>query len=358
VSLSIRLRENQIRQFHLTGRYDCTKIQVALSTVRLVSNGVGSVSACDAKVAYERGTSTVPFTWSGSETRAIPATTTMVLSDVLNVTIPGNTAFNIRQDRQIASTTLNFADNDATYIAPTYGYVSPIDAANPQGFKNGALTVPTGVAAAGFGSVACILGVPTTKQASLILIGDSIMNGLKDSNRGAWVSATVNVNGRPLPFMRQSVSGIRMFDFANSLSFLTPYWPYATHIVVEPGTNDIILGRTYAQLTASATSVFNAIKAVIGPYGIAPKISACTILPNTLSTSGLWNSDGDQYAYVAGFEPGGIAETYNTVFLPACLAAGLIDKIVDTRSAVASATDSPSGDIAVHLALMTGCTHF
>ena len=76
-----------------------------------------------------------------------------------------------------------------------------------------------------------------------------------------------DVDGRTIPWAMQAVNGIRALGMEERLPSLTPLWPYATHLVIAVGYNDLVLtvlgyptGRSAAQTKASIVALATAAK--------------------------------------------------------------------------------------------------
>jgi lysophospholipase L1-like esterase len=159
-----------------------------------------------------------------------------------------------------------------------------------QFLGTGALTTPSGGSLLGRseGGPNAILGRAIgTPDIAVLGIGDSIMDGDNDTNAandgnaaGGWfLSGLYNVNGRTIPSGRAANSGLTAQTFVASSAKTLQFVKWYTHVVSEYGTNDIINGRTSAQILANLQTIWAALKSNGARYVIQT-----TILPRTTST--------------------------------------------------------------------------
>lgn len=124
-----------------------------------------------------------------------------------------------------------------------------------------------------------IIGRTTSPELAAIHVGDSnaVANGSTPATRdfgdgfsgGSYFKrAMSSVNGRTIPWSVQATNGITALMMQGLISTLSPLWPFATHILVHLGTNDLVLqssgsagGQSAAATKVSLVAIFNAIKA-------------------------------------------------------------------------------------------------
>lgn len=326
---------NLIRAGHYTGRSGASKLQVALAAYKLQSS-IGNPELLPSngftgEVALETSATTL-FQWSGANTAPVAAGG-LVLSDVLAQRVEADSYFYSRR---------------ATIVASDTDQIPLMDRILPEGqgtmFANANNLTGTGALPKGSGSVSCavsmLLGVPDAPMASFCLVGDSIANGVGDSNtittQGWFNRAAVSVNSHTLVFHRQTVPG---FTLQNSnpavLTRSSTLWPYFTDIVFQCITNDVS-SRTLTQIQSDVNAMISYVRGLSGPYGKRPRIHMVTALPRCSSTDNFQTLAGQTPQ--TGFAAGGIRDQYNAWIKS--LVGVTIDNVIDVAPAGQDPTDA------------------
>ena len=179
-----------------------------------------------------------------------------------------------------------------------------------------------------------LVGTPPKNVPSVVIAGDSLDAGSNDSagdgngnygpvQRGLW---TAGAGGLPMPSLNVACPGEKVSQaVAGSHVGRFAVMRFASHVISNYGTNDILAANSFATVSANLTAFW----AVARFYGV--KIYQLKIIPRTTSTDG-WATPANQ-GYQTGFAPGGVRDQVNT-FITQSLAAGLIDGVVDLTPAV------------------------
>jgi lysophospholipase L1-like esterase len=204
-----------------------------------------------------------------------------------------------------------------------------------QVYATGAISNPTsfGGASAAGAYPAATLGVPASSIVSAVNIGDSITTGNNDTtdtngNIGYLNKALyTGKNSSIIPWANLSVGSNTAAIEATSV-LKRALWPYATHITIALGTNDIASGRSAALVQADLTTLCTAAKQTLSPYGRPLHVTLMTIAPRTTSTDS-WATAANQTA-VANFGVGGVRDTVNT-WIKAQAGTSLVDAVFDVN---------------------------
>jgi len=252
---------------------------------------------------------TVMASWSGQKTITIQPGT-QVCSDPIPIDLAANGTAWLRTGVMVSA--------GEYWPTATYFYSGAGDAyiesssATSQISNTGTLTVPSGgvqsASSTGFPALA-ILGVPGTKIRSAIIIGDSISVGVADSGSGdgngnvGFISRGFAAN--QIPYAKLGRQSEMVQGEAGANGFLRRlYARYATVAVTNGGTNDLLAGRTAAQIEADLTTLWKALKA----RGL--KVYHVLLFPRTTSTD-VWATPGNQ-AFMSGYAPGSTRDQVNT----------------------------------------------
>ena len=259
----------------------------------------------------------------------------LVLSDpVVGFDFTAGSTFFLRQGISIpqsAGQIPQYSVNDNTGLIPGVDSAALSPSTISQTPGTGAITTPTsGISFGGF-YPSVVLGVPAAPHPSVIYIGDSIAASAFD-NLDSLGSAgflqrgleSVGANSYPIPYHAQASNGATTQQFSSFIftQRQRAYWKYATHFIIQTGTNDIQANSaTLTQLQGYLATLCASIKRVIGPYGKPPKIYVCTLAVRTNSGN---------TAPITGFTVGGTRDLYNAWLL----AGGItnIDGVIDSGS--------------------------
>ena len=322
-------------------------------------------------------TNLFPLKFSGADQRAVAAGDG-AWSDWAAVNIPAGAAYRIRTDREhtgTGGTTYNQLNNILISSATTPGKrdhaTSGTDTAVHKSRGDGGTYADFG-GTTNTWTATCVQGVPIVPGTrSVLLVGDSITRGSGDTKasaplqQGDWLAGTspaapyVNLGNvgwaetslaDAYPWFSTAVPGKQVvsssFNEANlgaQLDVIKDSPP--THCVLALGVNDLMQGRTPAQVLADLASAVAVIKA----RWPSCKVYVCTITPVTNTT--------DAYATTAnqtftGTPPAGGTVTWGNFngtddttgrrLLNANMRAGLVtgaDGFIDVAAAVQDAAD-------------------
>lgn len=252
---------------------------------------------------------------------------------------PANTGFNLRSRRIVA---LN--ENHSTHgISGGPGestfYCDGAPASQLMG--TGGMTQQAGgaTAAAELGPSAIIgraVGVP---DIAVIAIGDSILNGSNDTNidgdgsdGGGWVMrAAWSVNSRSVPIMKMSVGGSGAQYMAAGMTKRQAYFKYGTHAICNYGTNDLVSGRTAAQVLADLQTIWAALKT-----GGLRRVEQALIIPRVTSTDAYVTTANQ--TPLAGFATNGAGRDPLNNSIISNVGSNGLDAYLNMNPAVADAT--------------------
>lgn len=261
-----------------------------------------------------------------------------ILSDVMNISVPADGVFFYRDSKIIDAPSYILPSVDVTTWGNTgVGDFQAMSAAVvSQVAATGTMTTPSGGTTANSGSPPfLIIGVPASPIPSVVFIGDSIATGKGDTAASAFGSlgyisrGLEAVNGHTVPSQKISVgSDSYVFNTIQKAPRKRNIIQYATHVIIQLGTNDVASAVTLATIQGQLNQLMTDIKSMTGPYGKAPKIAVCCLLPETTSTD-TWMTAANQTP-VAGFTSGGVRDTYNT-WIKSIVGAGLIDAVIDAN---------------------------
>jgi len=324
------------RSVHRTGRRAASQIQIGVANFKLLGvspfgeAATGGDATVSAIVEMADGT-LYPATFSGATSVVLAAGSSVVFTDALPVSIPADTEFFVRLWYRVASTAIALA------AAQTVSVASKQIARKGTDLSAAFATAgyPTGLTSTQIPPVA-IKGILAGAAMVLGYFGDSIGDGSADNTTDmtngetSFIGrSTVSVNGFNLPHMKMTRGGETLAALADVVTGARrrALFSAATHILGNPGTNDITQGRTFAQMQADYIAVWTAAKSA-GAYTIQT-----TILPRVTFA-------GSVQTIFTNFGPGGIRDQINT-WLLAQEGLGLLDKIVDIRHEVEDVAGNP-----------------
>lgn len=184
-----------------------------------------------------------------------------------------------------------------------------------------------------------VTGIPAKRHVAIAGWGDSLMAGVGDVTNNAngamgWFEHACHaVDGasRNIPFTNLSKSGDMTSTYSvDEAQARFACLEYATHVIFGMGNNDIMSGRTLAQMQASHLEAWAHAKL----FGC--KVGAVTLTPRTTSTDS-WATVANQTP-VSGYTTAGIRGQFNA-WLVQQKALGNLDFIVDVNSVVADTTN-------------------
>lgn len=287
---------------------DIASVRVAFPNWKLNSGAVEAAGANDisvtAAIEYPSGTYHRLF-FGGKITAAISPGAT-IWSDDLPIYIPSNSLFYVRSFVSVASAPLTWPRGHQVVVSGLgeaseegVGLSDNTTSATAYGGFNGACYSPIAIA-----------GIPATPSAkSVLLLGDSITWGQGDDATG--VAAVPIGDGTPGNFgwasracytagvghSRMTRAGVYARDLVGASYRTRVLAQYASTAVILLGTNDLINGRTLAQLKSNYTEICNDLSAQ------GCRILGVTIPPRTSSTDG-WatavNQTANGSAYTGG----------------------------------------------------------
>jgi hypothetical protein len=284
-------------------------------------------------------TSCVRVTFSGANTGTVADGADLFLSDSIPAsafgltTIPAGTIIYIH-DSVLVTSGQNIPVTN-TYT-PSTGEAS---VQNNNGTSQVMTTgVPTGTEVNLQSPLIAVLGKFTAPEVSLALFGDSIENYLNDTNSsgingttgGMFVRAAWGVNGRNIPWTNISRTNSQAVIASNTVVKRLAVLRYATHMLTDYGTNDVLAGTASATIQTSLQRIWTIAK----NFGVS-RVEQSVILPRTTST--------DSFVTVANQTPqtnygaGGIRSTLNTA-LVANVGSNNLDAILDLNSVLQDQT--------------------
>lgn len=316
------------------GPYEVSSLEFAFVNYTAPGNGIveqAIPNETTVESVFESTSPVVAFrqTFGGVDKGVMSPGAYLKRTDPLNVRLLGSS-------RHIARTSLTVAT--AGMLIPgslsggaggaSNGFLST--AAASQVMATGAFTNPgSGAAGASIVGPAAILGVPVKRHPSVVLLTDSIGDGVGDTadaegNISYLAKALGNLTWAglqnvALPYIKQTVGGDKLSSNQDDNIRKRALWSFATHIIIALGTNDIVGGATFAQMQAFYLSLFRAAKAVRGPYGKALQVIVPLLWPREITTAGNPST---------GFGPNGVATQVNA-WLKSLEGKGLVDQVFD-----------------------------
>lgn len=311
------------------------------------TNNGNSFTIVDAALQNEAGTISVPVYFGGSRSKVINDGDIDIKTDpiyALSFGLPyyaRNSVFYLKFKVLLPSAGANLPWGE-NYTP--YGTIHKVDWFNsatttPSSTDAiGNYTVSSGLAfTAGTNSVKPMcLGRPLNDNGSYITIGDSISEGLNDTDtnavgKGFFKRATRSAsNDDYLPSLNFGVHGI-VCSTQNGSTYTRTYMKYAKYAVLELGTNGIDTIPLATHQT-NFSGLINNLRAVS-----VKKIIVQKLLARTTSTDS-WATEVNQTPYSAAWDTGGMYEQINAWY-DTLLAGGTIDYIND-RSSVVSNSDT------------------
>ncbi|CDM57381.1 SGNH/GDSL hydrolase family protein [Rhizobium favelukesii] len=240
-------------------------------------------------IEYPAGVFT-QVTWGGQPT--VTLSTTTVVSDPINLTIPAGAQF-WERTVNLTNTVSLFPLQQLPASSQALG-VSDGNSASDLG-NSGTITATSTQTT--FGATVMIGDIAAPNAKSYVIFGDSIAWGEGDiSNVGpkggnGWLGRALDVHG--YPYLKIAKQGQQAADLVSSPSRVQSLLAAMsfTDAVVEYGVNDLRLGRTQAQILADQQTI----------YGYVPgkRIYQTTITPRSSSTDS-WATTVNQTAKTDG----------------------------------------------------------
>lgn len=322
-----------------TGESACSSLKLHYaSLISLISGddsttGVANFSL-QAVIAYN--SSFAVATFNGTKTTPVESGVTMLTSNPIGVYIPAKTEIRVKTGA-ITAAGLSIPAGMSTErrtkkVAST--------AATSQIFSYNNISTPAGGSDTALGLVPVLVtGIPEFRHVAIAGWGDSLMQGTGDITTnlngatGWFEHACMDVDGagRCIPFVNLSRAGDKAGSYADDMiEARFAYLEYVTHVVFGMGNNDIMAGRTLAQIQAGHLEAWAHAKL----FGC--KVGAVTLTPRTTSTDG-WATVANQTPE-SNYTTAGIRGQFNA-WLVAQKAAGVLDFIIDINSVAADTTN-------------------
>lgn len=292
----------------IIGGADLTEIRLVYCGYRIVG-GQGNEAALgnnqSIQVALEvPGVGTRQFTFSGMPTGVILDGDPEYITDPIYpaafglATFAANSSYWVRELRSVTAGQ-SYARCSATNIltGESTQYSDGLSAS--QLLNTGNLTTPSGGINGGREFLpAVILGRALGKpDISVLLIGDSLLNGANDTAGGYYMRALLSTGGRAVPVSKMTADGSGMYWFNQGFERRARLFKYFTHPVSNYGSNDGATGVSAANVQIYLRRMWRALK-----DGGARRVQQVGLLPRT--TGNMATVAGQ--TPIAGFETGGI----------------------------------------------------
>lgn len=264
-----------------------TRIKVAVQNFQMGLPDIGTGAAQSEKITIQyNGSILGPFTWGGSTTGTI-ADVTAGFSDWLDVDV---TAGDVPIFRRYFTNSAGILYNHQ-HASTTYGEDFRWAASGLADQTGTTGAISGGTQMAGYTAPPLAI-IAETKNASVLIIGDSITYGENDGGEpdfelgGGKVGLIARSMGN-VPFLNIATPGQQAFDWLSNPNTRGQLHPLGSQAIIELGGNDFNNSRT----PASVVSNLQLISAALG----ARYKSLCTICPGTTSPSNSFVlSPGDQ----------------------------------------------------------------
>lgn len=312
---------------------DCTELRVVLPFGWVSTATTGAADAVMAnstptKVALQVGSTTYPVTFGGNRTPTCDVGGRLISDPIGGVWAKGTQVIT-----RILNT--NIAGTQYPVTKPPVGPGAVITGIN-RWSKNTDSVDSTAAGTSGTIDTAwgaSLLGRPLSAAPfSLGAIGDSITDGTGDTG-GTGYSWFTRATNATVPSFRFAKAGMYAQGVAAAAFYSLPMMAGCTHAVVMLGVNDLIGGRTSAQVIADLTLIYRALA------GSGVKPIGATITPRTSSTDS-WATTGGQTPNGTGFTGGANSERAKVNAWIRAGGGGLLKGYVDTADAAESARDS------------------
>lgn len=209
-----------------------------------------------------------------------------------------------------------------------------------QVMATGNMTQPVGgSAASSLPPLVAIIGAFTRPEVSLIIVGDSIAQGSKDTNgsgysgtSGGWfVRPAWGASGRNIPWSNLAVINDTVSNYL-TMTKRQFWYKYATHAISDYVVNDIAVDAASA---ATIRTNLRLLWASLKNGGIS-HVSQTLCVPKTTSTDS-WATSGNQ-TVVTNFGDGSTRDTING-FIVADEGTNSLDEVIDFRSMIEDGSD-------------------
>lgn len=334
----------QNRTGHYLGKANVSTFKIGTGGYYILQNSptgqtaLGNSTQWECAVEKSSPSVTVQGLIGGSSTVAIASNNSLTLSDPISISISKGSQFFVRQNAVIPTIADKWSNHARGGYTTASNTISPASAS--QVAATGAFSTPSGgITTYNRVFPHVILGVPDELMMSVLIIGDSIADGLFTTEnsttgaRGYIQEALQNINGYPVPWHAQTVSGFSMD--ANSLAkspALRATWQYCTHVIFELGYNDIST-ISNAAMQALVIAQLTELKAVTGPYGKPLHVSVTSLTPAVSSSSNSWIDAAGQTINTAVSDKIDI----HNAWLQTLVGGGLVDTYINLRTV----TDDP-----------------
>jgi len=321
-----------------TGEQPCTGLQFHYAAMRSrdAEDSVLSISDFSLQAALVWNSQFFPMSVGGTTTTSVnPAA--LPVTNPAGVYLPANAEITIKTGAIVAMP-VSYIPGGLTQTVRTKKVGS--NAASSQIFTRFDVSIPGGGADTTLGLFpVMVTGIPAKRHVAIAGWGDSLMAGVGDVTNnsngcmGWFEHACHAVDGasRNIPFTNLSKSGDMTSTYSvDEAQARFAYLEYATHVIFGMGNNDIMSGRTLAQMQGSHLEAWAHAKL----FGC--KVGAVTLTPRTTSTDS-WATVANQTP-MSGYTTAGIRGQFNA-WLVQQKALGNLDFIVDVNSVVADTTN-------------------
>jgi len=320
-----------------TGEQPCTGLQFHYAAMRSrdAEDSVLSISDFSLQAALVWNSQFFPMSVGGTTTTSVnPAA--LPVTNPAGVYLPANAEITIKTGAIVAM--VGYIPGGLTQTVRTKK-VGSIDTAS-QIFSRFDINNNTGRVDTTLGLFpVMVTGIPAKRHVAIAGWGDSLMAGVGDVTNnsngcmGWFEHACHAVDGasRNIPFTNLSKSGDMTSTYSvDEAQARFACLEYATHAIFGMGNNDIMSGRTLAQMQDSHLEAWAHAKL----FGC--KVGAVTLTPRTTSTDS-WATVANQMP-VAEYTTAGIRGQFNAWLFEQKLL-GNLDFIVDVNSVVADTTN-------------------
>ncbi|WP_334358445.1 MULTISPECIES: SGNH/GDSL hydrolase family protein [unclassified Bradyrhizobium] len=224
------------------------------------------------------GVGTVQVTFGGQNVGNITNGLAELVSDPIYPSafglpsFPANTQFWLRRRSTLLLNERNTKHGGAGGSGESTFYSDPAGGYASQLLGTGAMVQRAGgaTASAELGPAAIIGRAVGSPDIAVGVIGDSLADGNNDTNiagdgsaGGGWIARGLwNVNGRPVPWQKQTCGGSTVRNLVLGYAKRAVYWKYWTHCFLAYGTNDMaVAGRSGAEALADLMTATAALKA-------------------------------------------------------------------------------------------------
>jgi hypothetical protein len=330
------------------GNAACSELRLVFSGFYLLNGSgaetnIGNDQSVEAAIEWPgASTVTVRATFGGQNIGTIVDGIAEYVSDPILpssfglTSFPAGTTFYYRS-RRIVGLGLKHAKHGASGATGENTFYCDGSAAS-QLMGTGVMAKQTGgaTALAELGPTAIIGRPKGIPDFSVLLVGDSIMDGNNDNSidgdgsaGGGWSARGLwSVSGRTVPFIKCSVGGSLAQHFADGFTKRSVYFKYCTHAVCNYGTNDLVAGRSATQVLADLQVIWASLKT-----SRIRHVEQTLIFPRVTSSNSYVDAAGQ--TTLSGFDLGGTKRDPLNASIIAAVGANGLDNYLDLNGAVA-----------------------